>query len=383
MKAAVLRELGRIEVEEIDDPTPRAGEVKLRMVATGVCGTELSLLHGHMRFPLPIVLGHEGAGIVVETGPDVRELAIGDRVVCTIVPSCGHCAMCAVGETALCTETMIGSGRMFDGTTRLAKRGEPIHSLSYQSSFAEFAIVPERVAVRVRDDAPLERLCGLACGVSTGLGAALLRADVKPGESVLVVGAGGVGLSVLMGARLRGAALRIAADVVPRKLEKALASGLATHGVDASRAQRAEGERSPLDLSREPLVERVRALTDGRGADHAFDAVGAPGTLELALEATRPGGTCVVIGHARGVVTATIDTTRLLRQRWLTGTFGGSIVAKRDIPHFVDLYMDGRLDLDALFDAEYPLDDVAKALADLEAGRVTRPVIRFQPIGVQ
>ena len=362
MKAAVLREIGRVEVEEIDDPTPRAGEVKLRMVAAGVCGTELSLLHGHLAFPLPIVLGHEGAGIVVETGPGVHELAVGDRVVCTIVPSCGRCAMCEIGETALCSETVIGSGRMLDGTTRLSKRGEPIHSLSYQSSFAEFAVVPERVAVRVRADAPLERLCGLACGVSTGLGAALLRADVKQGESALVIGAGGVGLSTLMGARLRGAALRIAVDVLPGKLEKALATGLATHAIDSSR---------------EPVAPAVRALTQGRGADHAFDAVGAPGTLEVALEATRPGGTCVVIGHARGVVLATIDTTRLLRQRWLTGTFGGSIVAKRDIPYFVDLYMNGELDLDALFDAEYPLDDVAKALGDLEAGRVTRPVLRF------
>jgi S-(hydroxymethyl)glutathione dehydrogenase/alcohol dehydrogenase len=216
--------------------------------------------------------------------------------------------------------------------------------------------------VRVRKDAPLERLCGLACGVSTGLGAALLRAEVEAGGSALVIGAGGVGLSALMGARLRGAVLRIAVDVVPRKLEKALATGLATHAIDSSR---------------EPLVEAVRALTHGRGVDAAFDAVGASGTLELALEATRPGGTCVVIGHAHGVVTATIDTTRLLRQRWLTGTFGGSIVAKRHIPEFVDLYLAGLLDLDALMDAEYALDDIATAFADLEAGRVTRPVVRF------
>jgi S-(hydroxymethyl)glutathione dehydrogenase / alcohol dehydrogenase len=360
VKAAVLRD--RLAVEEIDDPTPRAGEVKLRMVATGVCGTDLSVARGHLPFPRPIVLGHEGAGIVVETGEGVRELAVGDPVVCTIVPSCGSCPSCLAGDTALCVETAIGTGRMLDGTTRLAKLGEPIHTLAYQSTFAEYAIVPERVAVRVRKDAPLERLCGLACGVSTGLGAALLRAEVEAGSSVLVIGAGGVGLSTLLGARLRGAALRIAVDVVPRKLEKALATGLATHAIDSSR---------------EPLLEAVRALTHGRGADAAFDAVGAPGTLELALEATRPGGTCVVIGHAHGVVTATIDTTRLLRQRWLTGTFGGSIVAKRHIPEFVELYLAGLLDLDALLDAEYALDEIVTAFADLEAGRVTRPVVRF------
>jgi Zn-dependent alcohol dehydrogenase len=362
VRAAVLREIGRIAVEELDDPTPRAGEVKLHMVATGVCGTDVSVWRGHLPFPRPIVLGHEGAGIVVETGPGVSELGVGDAVVCTIVPSCGRCRACLEGDTALCEETTIGSGRMLDGTTRLARNGEAIHSLAYQSSFAEAAIVPERAAVRVRKDAPLERLCGLACGVSTGLGAALHRAQVAAGSSALVIGAGGVGLSTLMGARLRGAALRIAVDVVPRKLEKALATGLATHAIDSSR---------------EPLVETVRALTGGRGADCAFDAVGASGTLELALEATRPGGTCVVIGHAHGVVTATIDTTRLLRQRWLTGTFGGSIVAKRDIPAFVELYLAGQLDLDALLDAEYRLDDVASALADLEAGRVTRPWIRL------
>ena len=360
MKAAVLRD--RLAVEEIDDPAPRAGEVKLRMVATGVCGTDLSVARGHLPFPRPIVLGHEGAGIVVETGEGVRELAVGDPVVCTIVPSCGRCHACLAGDTALCAETAIGTGRMLDGSTRLSKRGETIHTLAYQSTFAEYAIVPERVAVRVRKDAPLERVCGLACGVSTGLGAALFRAEVEAGSSVLVIGAGGVGLSTLLGARLRGSALRIAVDVVPRKLEKAFASGLATHAIDSSR---------------EPLVEAVRALTHGRGVDAAFDAVGASGTLELALEATRPGGTCVVIGHAHGVVTATIDTTRLLRQRWLTGTFGGSIVAKRHIPEFVELYLAGLLDLDALMDAEYALDDITTAFADLESGRVTRPVVRF------
>jgi Zn-dependent alcohol dehydrogenase len=251
---------------------------------------------------------------------------------------------------------------MFDGTTRLSQRGEPIHSLSYQASFAEYAVVPERVAIRVRADAPLARLCGLACGVSTGLGAALLRAEVEAGSSVLVIGSGGVGLSVLMGARLRGAAQLIAADLAPQKLAKARELGLAT---------------DTIDVSREALIPRVRALTGGRGADYAFDAVGAPGTLEQAVEAIRAGGTAVVIGHAAGVVEATLDTTRLLRQKWVTGTFGGSIHARRHIPEFVELYLAGRLPLDALMDRSYALDELPAAFTDLDAGRITRGVVLF------
>jgi Zn-dependent alcohol dehydrogenase len=254
------------------------------------------------------------------------------------------------------------TGRMLDGTTRLSKAGEPIHSLSYQASFAEWAIVPERCAVAVRREAPLEKLAGLACGVSTGLGAALVQARVEPGESVVAIGAGGVGLSALMGARLCGAASLIAVDVLPGKLEKARALGLASHVLDATATD---------------VVAAVREHTRGRGADVVFDAVGAPGTLEQALECLRPGGRVVVIGRAAGLVEARIDTTHLLRQKRVTGTVGGSIEPRRHIPEFVDLYLAGRLDLDGLMDAEYRLEDVARAFEDLEAGRVTRGVIRF------
>lgn len=358
----MCRGVNRLEIEELDEPQPRAGEVKLRMVATGVCRTDLSVLQGHLRFPLPIVLGHEGAGVVAELGPGVEELAVGDPVICTIVPSCGRCHACLHGESALCAETTVGSGRMLDGTTRLSKRGEPIHSLAYQGAFAECAVVPERAAVKVRGDAPLAQVCGLACGVSTGLGAALFRAEVEAGSSVVVLGAGGVGLSVLMGARLRGAAPLIAADIAPAKLAKARELGLATHTIDVSRA---------------PLAEAVRALTGGRGADYGFDAVGAPGTLEPVVEAIRAGGVAVVIGHAAGAVEARLDTTRFLRQKWVTGTFGGSIHAKRHIPEFVELYLAGRLDLDALMDRVYTLDELPQAFADLEAGRITRGAVRF------
>lgn len=362
MRAAVCRELGQVAVEEIDEPVPQVGEVALEMVATGVCGTDLSIFRGHLPSPLPIVLGHEGVGIVREIGPGVRGLAPGDPVVCTIIPSCGRCFYCVRGEDPLCEEITFYTGKMLDGTTRLSSGGEAIHSLSYQGSFAERAVVPERCAIAVRRDAPLESLVGLACGVSTGLGASMLRSPVEPGSSVLVIGAGGVGLSTLMGARLRGAGCLIAADVVAAKLERARALGLADHAIDPGR---------------EPLAERVRALTGGRGADHAFDAAGASGTLEAAVASLRPGGTAVAIGLADVKQSVTLPTPALLRQRWVTGTFGGSIAPRRDIPAFVDLHMAGRLDLDCLIDAWYRLDELPRAFDDLSHGRVTRGAIRF------
>ena len=362
MRAAVCRGIGQIGVEELDEPSPQAGEVKLAMVATGVCRTDLSIFQGHLPSPRPIVLGHEGAGIVCEVGPGVRGLAVGDPVLCTIIPSCGRCFYCARGEDPLCEEITVYTGLMLDGTTRLSSRGEPVHSLSYQASFAERAVIPERCAVKLRRDAPLDKLVGLACGVSTGLGAAMLRAPVEPGESVLVIGAGGVGLSALLGARLRGAGCLIAVDVLPAKLERARALGLAEHTIDSRT---------------EPVPERVRALCGGRGADRAYDAVGAPGTLETALEALRPGGTAVAIGLSDSALQVTLPIRTLLRQRWVTGTFGGSIAPRRDIPTFVDLHMSGRFDLGSLLDAEYRLDEIARAFDDLENGRVTRGVIRF------
>ena len=331
------------------------------MVATGVCGSDLSIFQGHLPSPLPIVLGHEGAGIVEEVGPGVRALAPGDAVVCSIIAGCGLCAACARGEPTLCERIAFYTGKMMDGTTRLCCRGEAIHTLSYQGSFAEHAIVPEVCAIKVRSDAPLDRVAGLACGVSTGLGAAMVRAPVEPGSTVVVIGVGGVGLSVLMGAKLRGATTLVAVDRVARKLEKAESMELATHCIDASR---------------DDVVEAVREITHGRGADSAFDAVGADGTLETAVEVLRPGGTAVAIGVSGGG-TIKLDPALLMRQRWVTGTYGGSIVPRHHIPEFVDLYMTGRLDLDALMDAHYSLDQIREALDDLDGNRITRGVIHF------
>src|SRR5215204_2976659 len=296
MKAVVCYGPGDVRVEDIDEPSPRDGEVKLRVAAVGVCHTDLNFTTGQVPVPYPIVLGHEAAGVVVEVGPGVTDVAVGDNVVCSIVGPCEQCFQCLRDEPALCERSPLFTGTMLDGTTRLSKAGTPIHTLHYQGSYAEYAIVPARFTVPIRRDAPLDVVCGLACGMSTGLGAALLRADVVAGSSVVVVGSGGVGLSTMMGARFRGAATVIAVDRLAHKVDKALALGFATHGIDSS--------------STDP-VAAVQELTAGRGADYGFDAVGVPGTLEQVIRATRPGATCVVIGRALGVVQVTVDTSML------------------------------------------------------------------------
>jgi len=360
VRAVVCRGPGLVAVEDIDEPSPGPGEVKVAVHAVGVCHTDLNFTTGQVPVPYPIVLGHEAAGVVVECGAGVSDVRVGDHVVCSIIGPCGRCFQCLRDDPALCEETPFFTGKMLDGTTRLSQDGRPLHTLHYQGSYAEFAIVPARFVVAVRDDAPLAAVCGLGCGVSTGLGAAIVRAGVTAGSSVVVVGSGGVGLSTMMGALVRGAARIIAVDVMPRKVAKALELGLATDGVDASAVD---------------PVAAVLELTAGRGADFGFDAVGVTGTLDQVVAATRPGGTCVVIGRALGVVEITLNTTVLLRQRVLTGTYGGSILPRRHIPEFVDLHMRGRIDLAAILDTHYTIEQAPQALDDLHHGRVTRGVI--------
>jgi Zn-dependent alcohol dehydrogenase len=360
VKAVVCFGPGDVRVEDIDEPQPRAGEVKVKVAAVGVCHTDLNFTTGQVPVPYPIVLGHEAAGVVVDTGAEVDVVQVGDHVICSIIGPCEQCFQCLRNDHALCENTPFFTGTMLDGTTRLSQGDRPLHTLHYQGSYAEYAIVPQRFVVPVRRDAPLDVVCGLACGVSTGLGAAIVRAAVAPGSSVVVVGSGGVGLSTMMGARFRGATTVVAVDRLPHKVDRAVALGLATHGVDSSRTD---------------PVAAVLELTAGRGADYGFDAVGVNGTLEQVVGATRPGGTCVVIGRALGTVAATLDTTALLRQRVLTGTFGGSIHPRRHLPEFVDLFLQGRLDLASILDTRYSLDDAPQALDDLHAGRITRGVI--------
>ncbi|MFZ2176542.1 MAG: alcohol dehydrogenase catalytic domain-containing protein [Rhodococcus sp. (in: high G+C Gram-positive bacteria)] len=360
MRAAVSRGIGHIAIEELPDPRPLAGEVRVRLVSSGICHTDVSVLSGHLPSPHPIVLGHEGAGVVDEVGPGVEQLSVGDHVICSIITSCRACYQCLRGEFALCERAVGFSGTMLDGTTRLRSGKEDVHTLFCQGSFAEYAIVPASAAVKVRQDAPLDKLAALGCAWSTGLGAAIVRAEVRPGSSVVVIGAGGVGLATMMGARAMGATDVIAVDLAEHKLVRARELGLASHTISASGAD---------------AVDAIRDLTDGRGADYGFDAVGAQGTLETALQAVRPGGLAVAIGVMDASVTATFDLFGFLMQKRLTGTYAGSILPQRDIPAFVDLYMDGRLPLDSVIDATYSLDQVPKALDQLAANEITKGVV--------
>jgi Zn-dependent alcohol dehydrogenase len=361
MKAAVVRSPGELTIEEIDAPAaPKAGEVLVRMVATGICHTDLSLLRGNIPVPLPLVLGHEGAGVVEAVGDGVTNVSMGDHVVVSIVVSCGQCYQCNIGNLPLCE---IGSqvafgGTMLDGTTRLSANGEDLYHIFCQSSFAEYAVVPARSAVPVSKDVPLDKISILGCGASTGIGAVLRRARVPGGSSVVVVGSGGVGLSAIMGAKAAGASRIIAADINDTALERAKSLG-ATHTVNTSRSD---------------LVGSVIGITE-RGADFAFDAVGTSETLESAFQAVRPGGEVVAIGLTHIANTVNIDMFSLLLQKRLTGTYAGSISPQADIPPMVELFQQGRLPLDELVSAGYKLDELPQAFEDMEAGKIGRGVV--------
>jgi len=363
MRAVVCSELGRVEVQALEIPEPGPGEVRVRMVAAGVCHTDLSVMKGNFDVPKPVVLGHEGSGHVDAVGPGVLGLAIGDPVVCSIVMPCNDCPQCHRGSYSICDRwfEVAFSGVMPDGTQRLRREGQPVHSFFCQSSFADYAVVPASAVVPVRADAPLEKLAGLACGISTGLGASMVRHPVEPGSTVAVLGAGGVGVATMMGARARSALRVIAIDLVPEKLEWAQRVGAATDAVVAG----------------DDTVEQVMALTGGHGVDAFFDAVGAPHTIETGIDATRNGGTIVAIGIMKNDLTYSVPLRALINEKIVTGTNGGSIVPRRDIPRFVDLMMAGQLPFDRITDRTYPIEAVSEAFKDLEEHRVMRGALRF------
>ncbi len=364
IKAAVFRQPGvPFTIESLDLAPPAAGEVLVRVAAVGVCHSDWHLMTGATQHVTPVVPGHEGAGVVVAVGPGVSRLAAGDHVALNWAPSCGHCFYCLHDRPSLC-DTFVGpiwAGTMLDGTTRLSQDGAPVYHFSALSCFADHAVVPDVCCVPLDPSIPLTVAALIGCAVTTGVGAVLNTARVKPGSSVVVYGAGGVGLSIIMGAKLAGAGRIVAVDRHQTKSDIANAGGA-----------------TDFLLAGPDTVEAIRALTDGRGADYVFEAIGLPRVQEECLAAARPGGMIILAGIAPMDSQTNLPGALITRQeKTVTGTYYGSANPARDFPLYADLYRRGLLDLERLVSQVYPLERINEAYADMLSGRIARGVIAF------
>ncbi len=363
MRAAVLHRTGEpLQLEDIEIAPPNSGEVSIRVVASGICHSDYSVAHGVLRSPLPVVLGHEAAGIIERVGPEVTGLVPGDHVVAVLTPSCGQCPLCIEGKPFLCMQMMhtMGNCTMLDGTTRLRLGGRSVHQLCGVASFAERAVIPAGAVIKVPADVPLDTVCLVGCGVTTGTGAVFNTAGVEAGTSVAVIGCGGVGLSIVQAARIAEAATIIAIDPVAEKRQLALELG-ATHTIDPSC---------------EDVAKQVRAMTM-MGVHYAFEAIGTLATIEQAWALVRPTGRVVVVG-----MPAVKDEVRLrvggfFQQKSITGSAYGSAVPIRDVPRLIDLYRTGKLKLDAMITSRIPLEGVNDAFEAMARGEGARSVIVF------
>ncbi len=365
MQAVVFRNPEtRAEVTEVTLDAPKQGEVRVKIAAAGVCHSDLHVKRGEWDAPAPMVMGHEGAGTVVELGEGVTSLAVGDHVVLSWVPPCGECRYCLQGHEARCqkvVEINNAHGSLFDGTSRLSRTedGEPLRHYLSVSSFAEEVVVPVSGAIKVRDDAPLDVIAVVGCAVATGVGAVLNTAGVEPGTTVAVIGCGGVGLNVVQGAKLAGAERIIAIDIVPEKTAMALQFG-ATDRIDGSQ--------------RDAVEQLFELIPDG--ADYVFDAIGRTSTTEQAIRMLGLGGAAVIVGLPPTGAKASFEPLVLAEaDQRILGSNYGSVRPSIDIPALVDRYMDGQLKLDPLISGRRPLAEAAEALDDLETGGVLRTLL--------
>ncbi|WP_348789008.1 Zn-dependent alcohol dehydrogenase [Leifsonia sp. NPDC080035] len=363
MKAVVFRDPSSpIEYTDVELAAPGPGEVRVKIAAAGVCHSDLHVKRGEWDAPAPLVMGHEGSGVVTELGDGVTSLAVGDHVVLSWVPPCGECRYCRSGHEARCQKvaTVVApKGVLFDGTSRLSRDGEQVHHYLGVSSFAEEVVVPASGAVKVRDDAPLDVIAVVGCAVATGVGAVLNTAAVEPGSTVAVIGCGGVGLNVVQGAKLAGAERIVAIDVLADKTQMALQFG-ATDRIDASQAD---------------AVDQLFELIPD-GVDYAFDAIGRTSTTEQAIRMLGLGGAAVIVGLPPTGAKASFEPLVLAEaDQRILGSNYGSVRPSIDIPALVDRYMDGQLKLDPLISGRRPLAEAADAFDDLEKGSVLRTLL--------
>lgn len=360
MKAAVLNAInGVFDIEDIEIAEPIGREVLIDVKASGLCHSDLHFAENDFGVPLPAIFGHEIAGIVKAVGPDVREFQIGDHVVGSLVQYCGHCEACLDGRTYQCknpNETVRGA----DEAPRVSKQGKPVSQGFGIAGFAELALVHENQLAKVPDEIPFAQAAVLGCGCVTGAGAAINTADIKPGDTVAIIGVGGVGLNVISGARLSGAERIIAIDRAPQK--EALA--------------RKFGATDFINAGTTDAVKALQELTDG-GVDHVFEVIGLKSTSEQAVQMARLGGGVYLIGVHKPGSTIELKVTEdlLTRQVVVRGVYMGSTNIKHDIPMYARLYLQGRFNLDDLISREIPLSAINEAYSDLKGGALARSVI--------
>lgn len=352
-----------LRIEELELAPPAHGEVLVKVRAAGLCHSDLSVIDGNRPRPVPMVLGHEAAGEVVEAGEGVDDLKPGDRVVMVFVPSCGHCAPCSEGRPALCEpgNAANGRGEMLSGGRRLSVGGKPVHHHVGVSAFAEHAVISRRSLVKIEAEVPHEIAALFGCAVLTGVGAAVNTARIKAGETAAVVGLGGVGLSALLGAVACGASRVIAVDLAEDKLK--LAKEL--------------GATDVFNAGAPDAIEAIRAATKG-GVDHALEMAGSVKALDLAYQITRRGGTTTTAGLANPAHTLSLAPVKLVaEERTLKGSYVGSCVPSRDIPRFVELYQRGKLPVDRLWTSSGSLDEINEGFDALNEGRTIRHIVRM------
>lgn len=367
VKAAIALEAGKpLSIETIQLEGPKAGEVLVEIKATGICHTDAYTLSGADPEGLfPAVLGHEGAGVVVEVGPDVKSLKPGDHVIPLYVPECRNCEYCLSGKTNLCQAIRVtqGKGLMPDGSSRFSLDGQKLFHYMGTSTFANYTVVPEISLAKIREDAPFEKVCYIGCGVTTGIGAVINTAKVEPGSNVIVFGLGGIGLNVIQACRMVGADMIVGVDLNPKKKAIAEKFGM-THFVNPAEV---EGDLVPY------LVD----LTKG-GADYTFECIGNVNVMRQALEACHKGwGESVIIGVAAAGKEISTRPFQLVTGRvWRGSAFGGA-KGRTDVPKIVDWYMDGKINIDDLITHVMPLEQINHAFDLMHKGESIRSVVTF------
>ena len=363
MKAAVLYEPNQpLQIEELSQDPPKSGEVRVRMGVAGLCASDIHIMKGAAALPLPVVLGHEGAGTVVEVGEGVSRVKPGDRCILSFVSSCGHCRLCRTGSPQLCETNGLTGARQYDGTLRLHRGDVGVHQMAKLGVFAETIVIPQQACHPMPDAVPMHVAALIGCCVTTGVGAVINTPAMSLGATVAVFGCGGVGLNAIQGARLMNARRVIAVDIYDHKLEFTYKFG-ATDVVNAR-------EVDP--------VEAIRELTDG-GVDVAFDTFGSAGTTVNAVGSLRRGGTAVLVGLAPVGEAAPIDMVGMVRdQKTLVGSYYGSASPHETFDKLIDFYLKGSVDVESLVTRTYALEQINEGFDALDRGEDGRGIIKFE-----